>query len=192
MADRERRQDEGRRAALTLSNEAAGYLKQGRPEEALPLLRQALERQPDDVGILLNLGGAYVLLGRHEEAIAVLERATQLAPDEPMAWCNLGAALLRLPGEGTGGDQLRAVDAFCRGLELDPRAPNVAYNLGLIHRDREEWSEAARYFALAASADPDDNDARSLLQKMEARLGVAEPDEGAEGEGSDAGQAPPA
>ncbi|MHB0878559.1 MAG: tetratricopeptide repeat protein [Anaerolineae bacterium] len=189
MASGQSAQDRRRRQAIALNNEAAEYLREGKPEKALPVLYRAVELSPDDTSILLNLGGAYVLLGRHEEAVVVLERAASLAPGEPMVWCNLGAALLRLPGERTDADRLRAVDALCRALELDPEAANVAYNLGLIHRDRGEWAAAAHYFGLALQANPDDRDARSLLQKMEAKL-AADTSDGDESDGGDGTEGP--
>lgn len=178
MSDRQRSRETRRRQGLDLSNEAAAHLERGRPEKALPLLRQALERLPDDSSVLLNLGGAYVLLGRYAEAVAVLERASRLAPGESMVWCNLGAALLGLPGERTDEDRRRAIEAFRHALDLDPKAPNVAYNLGLIHRELGDWAEAARCFALAIDANPDDGDARTLLGSMRALLAGGPPDEG--------------
>lgn len=162
--------EERRKLAFSLNNEAAAFLQEGRPEKALPLLHQALDVLPDDTSVLLNLGGAYILLGRHEEAVAVLTRAADLAPDDAMVWCNLGAALLRLPGEREEEDQRRAIEALARALELDPQAANVAYNLGLVYRDRQEWQRAAHYFRRALLANPRDRDAASLLRRVEACL----------------------
>lgn len=162
--------DDCRAEAFTLNNEAANYLGASKPEKALPLLQRAVDLLPDDVSILLNLGGAYVLLGRHDEAVSVLMRAAEVAPTEAMVWCNLGAAFLRLPGERTDADQLRAIAAFERALALDPKAPHVAYNLGLIYRDRQEWLEAVNAFRRALDANPNDRDAHILLQRAEARL----------------------
>jgi len=189
VSDPKESQEERRRRGLELSNEAAGHLEQGRPERALPLLQQALERLPDDADVLLNLGGTYLLLGRYVEAVAVLERAAELAPSEAMVWCNLGAALLGFPGERTDEGRWQAIEAFCRALELDPKAPNVAYNLGLIHRDLGDWAEAARYFALAVDADLDDADARSLLEKMRLKLAEEWPEKS--DDASDSAEAPP-
>ena len=158
---------EERRQALDLSNEAAAYLREGKPEKALPLLRRAVTLQPDDGNILLNLGGAYVLLGQFDEAVPVLARAAEVAPHEAMVWCNLGVALLRLPGKNAGEDQEKAIAAFERSLELDPTAPNVAYNLGLVYRDREQWAKAVSAFQRALQADPKDRDACTMLQRTE-------------------------
>lgn len=163
------RSSEERRRAFELSNRGASYLQEGKPEKALPLLREALSSLPDDPSIMLNLGGAYVVLGRYIEAEAVLSRAAEVAPNDPLVWSNLGAALLRLRLGDEGECQRRAIAAFRRALELDPKAPNVAYNLALVHRERGEWEQAARFFQLAMEADPNDRDARSLYEKMRNR-----------------------
>ncbi len=149
-----------------MTNEAATLLHEGEVEKAVRLLRQAADDLPDHPSILLNLGGAYVLLGRFREAEAVLERACELSPNDPMAWSNLGAAILRVPVLSNDDCQRRAIDAFRKALELDWRAPNVAYHLGLVHKLRGEWQEAARCFQLAVDADPRDRDAESLRDQM--------------------------
>ncbi len=166
MGKQRRTPDEVRRDALRLTNEAATLLGQGQAEKAARLLRQAADDLPDHPSILLNLGGAYVILGRFTEAEAVLRRASESAPNDPMVWSNLGAAVLRVPVLSNDECQRRAIDAFRKALELDWRAPNVAYHLGLVHRLRGEWQEAARCFQIALDADPRDRDAESLRDQM--------------------------
>jgi tetratricopeptide (TPR) repeat protein len=96
----------------------------------------------------------------------VLEAAVQLAPGNAMVWTNLGAAYLGNPALATDEQQLQAIAAFDRALELNPAAPNVAYNIGLIYRDRGETLQAIAYFERALQANPNDSDARRLLHKL--------------------------
>jgi len=44
----------------------------------------------------------------------------------------------------------------------------VAYNIGLIHRDRGEIQQAIAAFRRAVLADPDDQDAWRLLERLSA------------------------
>ena len=64
--------------------------------------------------------------------------------------------------EGIG----RAIAAFERAIELNPATPNVAYNLGLIHRDRDEVDKALYWFQRALQTNPNDGDARSHIEKL--------------------------
>jgi len=71
-----------------------------------------------------------------------------------MVWTNLGAAYLGNPILAKDEDQQRAIAAFKQALKLNPTAPNVAYNLGLIHRDRQEKDEALYWFRQAVKTNP--------------------------------------
>lgn len=156
--------------ALRQGSQAVDLLHAGKTEEACDLLQRAVNLLPDHPGLLLNLGGAYVLLGRWNDARRTLTHACEVNPDDPMAWSNLGAALLRVPELSGKEQQEGAITAFKRALELDPRARNVAYHLGLVHRLRYDWAEAAAAFQLALEADPNDRDAASLLRQMQEKV----------------------
>jgi tetratricopeptide (TPR) repeat protein len=162
--------EEGKRRAQRLSNRGAVYLQDGESEKALPLLRRAHELLPEDVAIAINLAGAYILQGRHEAAIPILERALAHEPENEMLWTNLGAAYLGNPILATDEQQRAAIEAFERAIEIDPLAPNVHYNLGLIHRDRGEDEQAIHRFRQAIQANPHDRDARRALQRLTERL----------------------
>ena len=142
-------------------------LQHRKPKEALPLLKRAHEIRPDDVDAALNLGSAYIMLGIHRQAVPVLEGAVKRDPDNPRLWINLGAAYLGNPVLADDEQQLKAIAAFQRALQIDPFAPSAAYNIGLIHVDRGERDKAIAAFRLAARSDPGDLDAKRLLRKLE-------------------------
>jgi tetratricopeptide (TPR) repeat protein len=98
--------------------------------------------------------------------VQVLEPLSEREPQNPMVWTNLGAAYLGNPVLATGQDQQRAIQAFKRALAINPSTPNVAYNLGLIYRDRGEAELALHWFQRALQANPDDRDARSYIKKL--------------------------
>lgn len=149
-----------------LTNEGAKLLEQGKAQEAAPLFQEALEIEPQNVPALINLGGAYVMAGRHREAITPLEAAREEEPHNPMIWINLGAAYLGNPVLASPEQQLRAIRAFQRALELDEGAPNVHYNLGLIFVDRGDDDLAVAAFRQALVVNPLDRDARTWLRKL--------------------------
>jgi Flp pilus assembly protein TadD len=149
-------------------NRGAKLLEQGRAREALPLLYLAASRRPDDIDAAVNLGGAHIMLGRFERAIAILEEAAGREPQNSKVWINLGAAYLGNRETATEEQQAEAIAAFERALALDPAAPSVNYNLGLIYRDQEELETALAHFRRAAAINPLDRDAGMLVHRLEA------------------------
>lgn len=150
----------------TALREGTRLLHAGKIEDALPHLKQAHDLAPDHPNAALNLAGAYILAGRFRLAVPILEDLTEQTPDNPAVWINLGAAYLGNPILATDEQQREAIDAFRRALELDSQSPSVHYNIGLIHRDRGEHEEAIAMFRLALEINPDDRDARNLIEKL--------------------------
>jgi len=146
-----------------LVGEGARLLAAKRPGEAVALLAEAWELEPQNVAAAINLGGAYILQGKHDRAIPVLEAAARLEPDNPMVWTNLAAAYLGKLPFVTSERQDRAVKAYEKTLALDPRTPHVNYNLGLIFLERNDRARAEIYFQAALDTDPTDRDAQHWL-----------------------------
>ena len=140
-------------------------------DEAIRHLKRAHRLMPDHTNAALNLAGAYILAGKHRQAVPVLEVLAEREPDNTAVWINLGAAYLGNPILATDEQQRKAIDAFQRALALDPQAPSVHYNLGLIHRDRGERQDAMAMFQQALVVNPKDPDARDLLDKLNAADG---------------------
>ena len=122
-----------------------------------------------------DTAGAYILQKAFKKAIPILERAVEQEPDNEMIWTNLGAAYLGNPVLARDEEQRRAIEAFERALEINPIAPNVHYNLALIHRDRGEIEQAMRRFRQAIQANPHDQDARRALSRLESQQDEADP-----------------
>jgi tetratricopeptide (TPR) repeat protein len=149
-----------------LVSEGARLLAARRPGEAVARLMEAWELDPQNVATAINLGGAYILQGKHDRAIPVLEVATRLEPDNAMAWNNLAAAYLGKLPFATQERQDRAILAYERALAVDPRAPNVHYNLGLIYMERKDVLRASAHFYSALETDPNDRDAQYWLDRI--------------------------
>lgn len=141
-------------------------LHRGQMVKALPYLERANELEPAHFDAALNLSGAYILTKKFGRAVALLEPFQELHGDNEMLWTNLGAAYLGNPVLAKDDDQLRAIAAFKKALELNPIAPHVAYNLGLIYSDRHDPLAAIGWFRQAIQANPNDRDAHMLLAKL--------------------------
>ena len=150
-----------------LLREGTNLLRQRRATDAMPLLEEAHRLDPAVPDAALNLSGAYIMAGQFKKAVPILEELREREPDNAMVWTNLGAAYLGNPILATTEQQMRAITAFKQALALDPSAPSVAYNLGLIYRDRQELENARHWFRRAVRTNPRDQHARSLLKRLE-------------------------
>lgn len=158
------------RQVSDLINEGARLLSLGKALEAIPFLKEAFEREPENIGAAINLGGAYVMAGKQRQAVPVLEKARDLDPQNPMVWINLGAAYLDRPPFMTSEGEEKAIQAFEHALELDPNAFSVSYNLGLIYKDRGELERALEHFEAALRCYSEDTHAAYWCKAIRAEL----------------------
>ncbi|MGB0387028.1 MAG: tetratricopeptide repeat protein [Ardenticatenaceae bacterium] len=146
--------------------QALRLLHQGRAQEAITLLEPLYKRNPDNLEVSVNLSGAYILEARYDEARDLLEKAAQQDPNNVNVWVNLGAARLSSLEKSSPQQQEQAIEAYQQALALDPKAPNVHYMLGLICRVRKEKLRATAHFTRALEQNPNDKDARRMLQAI--------------------------
>ena len=126
----------------------------GRWDEAKAVLHKVLERNPDFVGSLLQLGVVHLNLREHETALDYLGRVIAMAPDNAEAWYQKGVV------ESRQNDPAAAAASWQRALELDPEQTRLYYRLGaeLVKLGRvdernallEEFAERERRSELAA------------------------------------------
>ena len=150
--------------------QAARYLQQNHPAEAIKLLQPLHKAEPGHPDVAINLGGAYILQRKWDKAVKILEVASRAHADNTMVWINLAAAYLG-PLELSGPpQQRRAIEAYEKALAINPAAPHVYYHLGLIYKDQHNYTEAVRAFKRAIQLNPADRDARLWLKRMEGAL----------------------
>lgn len=166
--DRERPESEIQNRVEALFRRGTELLQAGKAVQAANVLERAHQLDPTHIDVGLNLSGALILSKKFRQAVLLLEALSQQQPGNPMIWTNLGAAYLGNPVLARSEEQQQAINAFLRALEIDPVAPNVAYNIGLIYRDRREIDQAIHWFKKAIQANPNDRDARSILRRLEA------------------------
>ena len=155
-----------KRSFKELFRQGTQLLQQGKIEQAKPLLERAHKLQPEHIDAGLNLSGVYILQSQFKEALPILEKLLEEDPHNAMLWTNLGAARLGNPILAEDEAQQAAITAFKRALDLNPVAPSVAYNIGLIYRDRQEREQAIYWFKRAIQANPRDKDARNNLRRL--------------------------
>lgn len=144
--------------ALALSNLAICLGRQGRPEDATPLLERALDLAPDRQDIAGLLLQAYIDLSDHASAERFAASMARRFPENDR-WFALHGWVLRHLGRAP-----EAVEAYRQAGKLRPDSAEYSANLGMALREVGAPDEARQALARAAELDPD---------SMEAHLGLA-------------------
>lgn len=177
-------------------NLTIALLDAGRPEEALVSGRAALEREPDDVDHLNNLGLANLRLERLPEAAEYFERGRASDPGALQPAQNLAEVrrkqgryeeaveiygeVLEKDGDfalaqaGMGetlfhlGRYEESLTALERALALDPELPMAATLHRLMGRSAEALGrpDAERFYERSLAADPRDTESRNRLAML--------------------------
>jgi tetratricopeptide (TPR) repeat protein len=101
--------------SICLSSLAAAVAMQGKHDQALKLVEEALHRKPDLAEALYNKGMALLHFSRHGEAVPCFDEALVHKPELAEAWYNKGIALGNL---GRHGEALPCfTEALGRGLQ---------------------------------------------------------------------------
>jgi tetratricopeptide (TPR) repeat protein len=106
-------------------------------DEALDMLRRAVELRPRDGYIIDSLGWAYYRLGRYEDAAREIERAMVLQPSDPVINDHLGDAYWKT------GRRLEATFQWNHARDLKPEPEDLEKILRKIERGLENPSANA-------------------------------------------------
>ena len=133
------------------------YVQMGRPEEAVPELREAVRLDParsDASGALVRIlqdqARAASAAGDSEKALALLMDARKYAPDNPDVSFEIGTIALQM---SLWRD---AVEAFQRMLKMREDDPLTLYNLGRAFMGLSQFEDARQQFARYVAVRPDD------------------------------------
>ena len=113
--------------------------ERGEPAKAEPLLRRALDANPESGLLHYDLGLLVAELGRTREALPLLDRAVALQPANPRIYFNLGLVLEQL------GQSERAEAAFAAGIRVAPAQPDLLYAMIAFQMNRGEAARALPY-----------------------------------------------
>lgn len=155
-------------AVAALDDLAGAYLREGRIEDALPLLERALALEPEFPNALNNAGVAAFRQGRVQDAKAYFERAVARHPGLHEARNNLGRAFAR---EGRFDD---AVAQFEAVLADNPLQVEASANLARARRDLGEVAAAIEIYRKLLVLAPRHTEARLELAQVLSASGDVE------------------
>jgi VWFA-related protein len=139
-----------------------------KPAEAIKLLRQALQLDPNLPTLRYQLGLAYHAIGDEADAAGELREAVIRAPNSAAAHNYLGIALFQT------GDAKAALDEFRAAAKLAPQDPNAHFNLGEAMARTGDSATAVEELRLATKLAPEDAGLVRLLNSVETAVTASE------------------
>ncbi len=143
-----------------LVTEARRLLAQGNVDNAIPVMREALRRNPNNLAVHEALIREFTALGQFDEAGEQYRRTLALGPPGPSLLVTLGQL------RAAEGRDSEARDALLQALELDPGSAAACTLLGVLSRRRNDAASALSWFDRALRLDPNARDARMQLAEL--------------------------
>jgi tetratricopeptide (TPR) repeat protein len=154
------------------------YYGLGDYSNAAPYLKEATDRDPNNLKLLLALEHSYLWSKQTKYVLDVYHQILKLDPDSAEADMIAGEALDQMK------DNAGATEMFRAAVKADPKLPNAHFGLGYLLWTQKQYPEAAKEFEAELANDPQyvqamlylgDADiqmnqidaARALLQKVE-------------------------
>ncbi len=116
-------------------------------EGAIKEYQKALALKPGDPKIHLLLGLTYANAGKFDEAIQHTTQSIQIK-ESFAAYQNLGIIF------ANQGEYPRAIDAYKRALELEPKSYRAWYQLGLVYATELDFEHAVESYEKSLEAHP--------------------------------------
>jgi tetratricopeptide (TPR) repeat protein len=136
------------REANRCACDGARLINEGRPAQAIPLLRRSVELHPGVASSHHDLGVALMHSGRLEQAAEAFAAALRLDPALPSAHHFLAYIIDSL------GDDDRAIAGYEAAVALKPDLVVAQVRLGELYMARGRRADAAAAFRAAAGAAP--------------------------------------
>jgi tetratricopeptide (TPR) repeat protein len=117
-------------------------------DKAAPYLKEASERDPNNLQLLLALEHSYLWSNQFKFVLGVYHQILTLNPDSAEADMVAGEALDEMQ------DSAGATEMFRAAVKADPKLPNVHFGLGYLLWTQKQYPEAASEFKAELANDP--------------------------------------
>ncbi|MDR2731433.1 MAG: tetratricopeptide repeat protein [Treponema sp.] len=134
--------------ASFLNDSGIALTEANRPYDAIPFFRKALDMEPENPLLWLNLGIAQQKTGEYNEAVESFHQAIVIQADLPEAWFSMGLIYYE-----TKEFEL-AEECYKSALSRDVNDPKIWNNLGVLYFSETRYEDARQCFEKAVSLFP--------------------------------------
>lgn len=108
----------------------SAYQQMGDTIKSVEVMKEALDKYPEDQSINVQLINYYITSGKPDEAIKYLDKAIEKEKDNPSFYLAKGVALDKI------GRQDEAIEVYKQAIAIKPDNADAYYNLGVIFFNR--------------------------------------------------------
>ena len=152
---------ENRVQSLHLVEQANELAMHNQLSEAQDLLRQALEKNPENAFAYSQQAKIYFSMKQPQPARAAITKALQIQPYQP------DFLFVRGVIEAGEGNFEAALASFNEVTLINPKEADAYYEIGKIYMQKNDRSRALAAFRKAAELSPDDADYRQAVRSAE-------------------------
>jgi Flp pilus assembly protein TadD len=147
-----------------LFNQVYELMQHNRMQEAIPIIREAIQRDPNEAIAHMALATALSATGQESEALGEYRTSCELNPRNPSWFAHFAVSL------ALNGDLDAAIVNWQRALDMDPRNVEAKTDLGAALLQKGDAQTAADRLQEAVQIDPKFSEAHSYLGLALARL----------------------
>lgn len=146
----------------TASALASLYNEAGRTEDAVRAYEALLALEPSNMDTLVALDGLYTGLGNTEKSEETFKRILAQSPEgADQVYYRVGAKIQK-QADLTEADRLRAIAAFSKAAQLNPKNAKAHHELGYLYLGAGKMDEAKKEFQAYLALEPNGKDAATI------------------------------
>jgi len=147
---------------VAISAEEPERNRSGDYEGEIQLSKSILEKDPNNLQALINLGNAYFDADRYQEAINAYTKALVIDPKNPDVRTDMGIMYRKLAQFN------QAIEAFRQAAYDDPKHLNSRFNLGIVLKhDKNDFRGAIQAWEEFLKLNPDNDRATMVQQEIQ-------------------------
>ena len=147
-----------------LFQSAVVHFEVGDKDQAIRLFLRQLKIQPRDGDALFYLAQAYHLNNQNDLALNAIRESVKVAPGNAQAWQKYGELTCN------SRDSEAGLRLLLKAWQLDPTLERIDFDIGTAYFNTMDFPKAVEYSAKAASKQPNDLRALTLLASAEVKL----------------------
>lgn len=133
-------QNNNKQKAMEMAREAVKLMDNGKLDESIQLLEEALKIDPDNMNYTYELAYAYYVKNEYHKSQELLESILSHPDANDRVYQMLGNTYDNL------GDENKAIETYKSGLKLFPKSGNLYLEMGVMQMKKKEYNEALSYF----------------------------------------------